>query len=305
MVTPPGSRTAYALARTVTNGIAPGAKTVQVEVSWSERDGATRRLRLVTQIGRFDPALGGVLAQPAHGRPLARLHGRDARIPLAARDFGDGRSVLKLAAAGTQAVLIDNATGTVEAVCRVGAGTTTVGLARADLGACTPVDGGLLVTGRVRFSLGAAPSALPPGDTPLPFGMNLAITSATAAAPFCGTEPRAAGGDRWVDYACVVVPTPGTGGWSGRVELVPAGWTLGGAPGQYRVCRYSADHDASGAVDRATEHPAVQRGVGASLAEQNFLVVAGPRTCPEGTPVEVDGRGAENLADLSTVQHQP
>lgn len=302
-VRPAGGATVYRVVRTVTDAVAGDRSTLQVEVSWRESGGAPRRVHLETLLGRVDPALGAALGQTARGFPLARVDGRDARIPRSARDLGDGRSLLASGRAGPHAVVLDNATAAVVGVCRAGDATRRADPAGADT--CTPVTGGLLVTGRVRFSLGTAPSALVADDAPLDFGVSLVAASPTAAPPGCGTEARSAGGERWVDYACHVVPAAGTTGWSGRVELVPAGWEIGTAAGRFRVCRHSADHDASGAIDRAAEHPARQRHVVASLAEQNFLVVAGVHGCPTGAPVEIDGLGTENHADLSTVPHQP
>ena len=302
----PVDATAYRIERRVTGGREEGRHAVQVEVSWHDHAGGPHSVRLSTLLARVDPALRGVLTQPSRGRPLGRVRGRDVRIPLAARDLGDGRSLLGLGAAGRHAAVVDNATGAVLALCRFEADGTAQSVGRADRdAACTPVAGGLLVTGRVRFSFGDTPSAAAPGDAPPAFDVSLVLESATAMAPRCATERRSADGERWVDYACVVVPAAGTAGWTGRVELVPDGWEIGTTAGRHRVCRYSADHDASGAVDRPHEHPGRQRNVVAALAEQNFLVVAGPRDCPRGTPVEVGGRGTENHADLSTAQHQP
>ena len=292
---PDGGAGPYTLQRTIVDRTAPDHKAVQVEVSWPDRRGVVERVRLVTAIGRRDPVLGGVLTLPAHGRPAALVLGRDARVPLAARDLGDGRSLLRLGDAAGRAVLIDNASAAVTAACNVGVGSTADTAAPTD---CSPVRG-LLVTGRVRFSLGAAPSATAPNDEPLAFDIAFAQAPAAASAPACGTSARSSGnGERWVDYACLVTLPAGAAGWSGRTSLAPAGWQIGETAGRWRVCRYSADHDASGAVDRAAEHPADYREVAGPLAEQNFLVIAGPQACPGGA--------ADNRADLhSTVQHQP
>ncbi len=292
-----GGSTAYTLARRVAEQSPPDYKSVQVEVSWPDRRGAVERVRLATLIGRRDPGLGGALMQPAHGRAAARVLGRDVRVPIAARDLGDGRSLLRLGDAATQAVLIDNATAAVIAACRIAAGAGSAA-GPADASDCSPVRG-LLVTGRVRFSLGATPSALAPDDAPLAFDLAFAQAPAGPAAPACGTSVHAsAGGERWVDYVCLVTLPAGAAGWSGRNSLAPDGWLVGTTAGRYRVCRYSADHDASGSIDRDSEHPADYRAVSGPLAEQNFLVIAGPQTCPGGD--------ADNRADLhSTVQHQP
>jgi hypothetical protein len=49
----------------------------------------------------------------------------------------------------------------------------------------------------------------------------------------------------------------------------------------------------------------LQRGVDASLANQNFLVVNGDAACPAGHAVPLPGNNGVILVDLSTVQHEP
>ena len=71
------------------------------------------------------------------------------------------------------------------------------------------------------------------------------------------------------------------------------------------MCRYSADQDGSGAVDVNVEHPAAYTGVGAALANQNFLVVRGNEACPAGTALRLDGGAGDVFVNLGTVQHQP
>ena len=73
----------------------------------------------------------------------------------------------------------------------------------------------------------------------------------------------------------------------------------------WRVCRYSADADGSGAIDRNAEHPAHYNSVGAALTQQNFLIVKGTQNCPLGSAVSVTGSSADVHADLGTAAHQP
>jgi len=86
---------------------------------------------------------------------------------------------------------------------------------------------------------------------------------------------------------------------------VPSGWTIGTGASDQRVCRYSSDLDASGAIDANLEHPASYTNVDASLANQNFLVIKGSEACPSGTPAQVAGNNADAYVDLSTLAHQP
>ena len=264
--TPDGSPTAYTLSRSVAVAGDAGYKAVRVTVSWNDSRGAAQQVRLATAIARHDPAYAGALTQPRHGRPIATLRGRDARVPLAAVDLGDGRSAMKLSEAGTQAVMFDNASGAVTALCAVAAGRRSADLAAADLDGCAERRGAL-VTGHVRFALGAAASASDANDRPLPFS----VVTATTAMSVCGSDAPAdpdANGERWAVYTCVVTPAADASASPGRATLVPAGWTVGGSAGQYRVCRYGV-----GGGDTA----------GAPSSRQNFLVVAGPQACPAGT----------------------
>jgi hypothetical protein len=97
-----------------------------------------------------------------------------------------------------------------------------------------------------------------------------------------------------------VITDPPTAGWSGRVEIEPIGWTLGERAGSQRVCRYSADLDGSGAIDRNDEHPARYTAVHGTLSQQNYLVIRGDQPCPGG-----DAAGTHNDPLQNTVQHQP
>ena len=282
--TPAGSPTAYALSRRVVE--AAGYKSLRVTVAWNDSRGAAQQVRLSTVVARHDPAYAGALTQPRHGRPLATVRGRDVRVPFAAADLGDGRSALKLSAGGTQAVVFDNASGAVTGLCRVAAARRGADLALADLDGCAARSGSL-VAGYVRFALGTAPSVLDANDRPLPFGVVPATADARVAAPVCGTDAHDAadGGERWASYVCVVAAaSEAAAATPGRTTLAPAGWTLGAAAGQYRVCRYAAG----------------------TPSRQNFLVVAGPQACPGGTPSIGGGTdGTDGTADAATVAHQP
>lgn len=108
-------------------------------------------------------------------------------------------------------------------------------------------------------------------------------------------------GDRWVEYHCVVEPLA-SGAWSGRSALVASGWTIGTGPTDRRVCRFSADTDRSGAIDRNVEHPDRYVGVNTALTQQNFLVIAGTAACPGS---DAAGASLASAAQANTVPHQP
>lgn len=297
---------------------------VSTAVHWSGRDGRAQRLALDTAIARVDPALAAALAVAPAGVPALGAFGRSVHVPLAAKDLGDGRSAFKPREDGGIAFVLDNISGQIVALCEQATATRpTTSLDLAALGTCTRLSG-LLLSGYVRFAAASSVPASPGVSSPdlsspgaaAPVAASPAVTSPAAAspadpsrtdaavlpleialalqgdgypsAPLCIAAPLDDGADRAVRYHCLV-PVRADGRWSGRSSVVPQGWRIGTGAGEYRVCRYSADLDGSGAVDRNVEHPARYENVDAALAQQNFLVVAGPDACPAP----------------GTVQHQP
>ena len=319
LVLPAGhaANTDYTLDRRVDG--AAGFKSARVAVQWNDTAGEPQHATLDTVVARADPALAAALTVP---HPALRgAFGRAPFIPLEAKDLGDGRSVFKPNESGTVAWVFDNATGVLTAECTLATTLFTQHIAAADLAACAAATG-VVLDGAVRFAAGIPP---------LPLTVELAMTgNGYPAPPRCWSELRkvviVAGssrarsvaahatpsvlgaaawhetGERFMAYHCMVAPHQGR--WSGRSEVLPQGWTLGTAAGEYRVCRYSADHDGSGAVDSNDEHPARYVDVSGALAQQNFLVVAGPDACPV-SPGRGSGGAAPLFADAGTVQHQP
>lgn len=167
------------------------------------------------------------------------------------------------------------------------------------------------------------------------------VTSVTPAnvAPWVGVPAAdatarvvspAATGERFVGYACLVYPMDldlngsTRDAYTARVTVWPtAGWTIGAALGNYKVCRYSADYNLNGGVRVVNgsnvtsidnqEHTYAYLNAQGSLTNQNFLLINArratggnqPINCPTDGPVEVNGQGGENYTDESTVTHQP
>ncbi|NUZ07227.1 prepilin-type N-terminal cleavage/methylation domain-containing protein [Piscinibacter koreensis] len=298
-------------------------KTIRVDVGWSDRFGTTRNLALDTLVARSAPELSGALVLPRTGPTLRGARARSAIVPLGARDLGDGRSVFKPGESGVLAYVFDNVSGDIVARCTVDTATPTRSLTAAALGDCDTLRG-LLLSGTIRFSAGADPAAA--NDAPLPLEVTLALTGGRyPAAATCTTEatksvqaelggvlqttlvplpatPASLGASRWLElgerfvaYHCVIEPLA-SGRWSGRLTLRLAGWRIGNANTERRVCRYSPDLDGSGAIDRPIEHPASYVDVAEALSQQNYLVIPGDRSCPDG----VASNGA-----LATLPHQP
>ena len=301
------SNTSYRVARSVTPAQVPNAKNASVAVSWADRAGAEHQVVLNSVIAGSNPAYSGALSVAPATAPMRAVVGRSARIPLAAKDLGNGSSAFKPASAGTVALLMNNATGQIIGRCNsVSAALATQDLSLANLGTCDTLTGQLL-SGVVRFSTAGAPVAGQANEAPLALAVALTLSGGDyPAAPYCASETRAAadGSDRYVAYHCVVYP-PASGLWSGRTTLTPAGWTIGTGPDDRRVCRYSADLDGSGAIDSNAEHPANYVNVDGRLSNQNFLVIKGSEACPTGTPVQLDGSGTPIYVNLATAQHQP
>jgi Tfp pilus assembly protein PilV len=326
--------TRYTVTRQVGAASARNAKDVSVRVGWTDRGGNAHRVALDSLIAGNDPGGSGALTLAPAGTPVRGAYGRSAHIPLVAKDLGDGRSVLKPTTTAGVAWLFDNATGQVAGRCSgINPTTGSADLGPADLTTCD-TQRGLLITGSVRYTQATPPDPAHADDPPLAATVAIAVTgSGYPRAAECASEAlktvRATGpaglrfdavplaalpsghgagnwvetGDRYLGYRCVVYPAGGL--WSGRIDLAPAGWTLGSGAADKRVCRYAADLDGSGAVDTNLEHPAVYANVDSSLAQQNFLVIAGNQTCPTAATLRVLGSAGDVTADRSTVQHQP
>jgi len=278
-----------------------------VDVRWSDREGLARRLVVPSAIDSALPVHAALVALPTPPGPVALPHGRHPAIPADARAVGGQHvwSPAPQARAGQPAFLIDGTTGDVVAAC------ATPPPPDGEPTGCEPFQGRWL-TGHVRFSDTTPPDPRSAGEPPRPVEVALVLdppsepATCTVASPPASAASAAsgspAGAERFARYICVV-PLPAHGaGWSGRLDLVPVGWRIGLHRDHRRVCRYVADLDASGAIDRNDEHPATYTNVTTSLVQQNFLMVRGDQACP------TDSRGLQgphNVDLADTVQHQP
>lgn len=296
-------------------------------VRWTDRAGGSQQVALDSIISRTSPTLSAALTLAPGRDAVNGAFGRSARIPLEAKDLGNGSSALKPVGSGAAAIVFSNATGQITASCSgVDAGISTQQLALSNLGTCSAV-GGLLLSGQVRFSNAAPPNAARANDPAMPLAVELALTGRTdRTSAHCSSEaqkrvaftssagtrriavpvdaaPASVGvsewtdlGERFVAYHCVV--TPLNGRWSGRSTVTPQGWALGLDRDAYRICRYTADQDGSGTIDTNAEHPDHYSDVDTPLAQQNFLVIHGDQLCPVAP-------GDPMVSNHNTVQHQP
>jgi len=324
--------TRYALTRTVGPDAAGSATHATVTVSWADRSGASQRIALKAIVAGQDPLHAAALAMPPAGRPVRGAYGRSSRTPLASRDLGDGRSAYKPSSSAGIVLLFDTSARVVGRCSGVAAANAV--LTASDLTGCD-ANAGQLLAGVVRFALGPAPDPADAHDAPLDLSIAVAVSGGSyPLAPACTSEARktvritdatgaheigvpvtatpadvgVAGwddtGDRYVAYACIVYPRA-DGAWSGRSTVIPSGWTVGSGAGDRRVCRYAADLDGSGSVDANEEHPSSYADVRGPLTNQNFLVVAGDRSCPAASAMHVAGAAGDVFVDASTVSHQP
>ena len=293
------THTRYTVAREIVATSALAAKTAAVTVHWNDRDGDAQKIVLTTMIAANDPAHGGLLALAPSAVHAKGASARSTRVPMLARDLGNGSSAMKTTSAGTIALVFDNTSGKVTARCSgINPASATRDLTLADLTACAAINAQLL-SGSVRFSQAAPPDAARANDAPLALSIALALNGGTyATPPECSSEAvQTEAGDRYVAYHCVVVPLA-SGRWSGRSTVVPGGWVLGTGADARQVCRFSADLDGSGAIDSNEEHPAAYSEVDHSLANQNFLVIQGSQTCPAGA-------STDGFFSRATAAHQP
>lgn len=330
-----GSNTRYTVTRSVADDKLPHAKSASLSVAWDDRSGSAQKVVLETVIAAIDPAYSGALGIAPHNAPFKGAFARSAHIPLLAKDLGDGSSVFKPVSSGGVAFVFDNRSGLVTRRCTdVAATSSTASLVQADLLGCDSSVGQLL-SGRVRFTAASPPDPAQANDMPPAFGVFLSPSGGSyALAPQCSTEaqktvrvttdsgtrtltvassatPASLGlaswqetGERFAAYHCVVYPLA-NGQWSGRTTLVPSGWSIGSTSNDWRVCRFSADLDGSGAVDANAEHPSSYNAVDAPLANQNFLVVKGNEACPAGAALKLEGGAGDVFVNLGTLQHQP
>ena len=299
------SNTRYLVTRQIDANALAHAKTASVTVGWTDRSGSTQQVVLDSIIAENNPAYSAALAGVPRGTPVKGAFGRSARIPLAAKDLGTGKSAFKPIAGGSVALVFDNTSGQISGRCgNVNPALATSDLSASVLGACDS-NVGLLLSGVVRFSAAPTPNPASANDLPLAFDIGLALTGGSyAIAPQCTTEALTSGAERYAVYHCAIYPLA-SGQWSGRSTLLPIGWSVGSAAADHRVCRYQADLDASGYVDANFEHPATYSAVKVSLAQQNFLVIGGTATCPSASPRSVTGSAGDVFADLGTAPHQP
>ncbi|KRB03040.1 hypothetical protein [Rhizobacter sp. Root16D2] len=265
---------------------AAAVRDLSVAVDWQGAAGGPRRVQLGSRVSGPSPLYDAVLGLAPQDIAIARPLGRAIAIPFESLAIAPGQSLWRPGTPGSPAWVFDDADGGIVAHCT---GTP---------GACVAA-GGSVLSGHLRFSASAPPDPSTPGDALLPLEVVLVLDGSPSRPVGCATQSIASAGARFMRYGCVV-PDPPSAGWSGRVEIEPIGWRVGTQAGSQRVCRYSADLDGSGAIDRNDEHPARYTAVQGALSQQNHLLVRGDQPCPG-----LGAEGTHNDPLQTTVQHQP
>jgi Tfp pilus assembly protein PilV len=305
------ARTGYRIERVVDDVAFAGAKATTVAVRWSDRRGGAHSVVLHTVVAALDPQYSGSLAlqgSAIRSAPRGAL-GRDPGLPLTAKRLDGERSAWKPLENGTTAWLFDDRTAAVVGVCDgIAATTRTADLDTAALDRCTP-GRWLIVSGTVRAAVSAPATAatlspaalairidLEDGVYPAPAacvgsarktvrfvddgGIHLVDVALDARPPSLGVAAWDESGDRFVAWQCLVAPRS-DGRWSGRIELVASGWTIGRGDGDGRVCRFASSDDA--AANDANIAAARVTDAAAALVGRHFVVVRGSAPCPAGT----------------------
>ncbi len=292
----------------------PLLKSVTAGVSWSFA-GRPRHLALHTLASGVDPRLPAVAAlvrdaldpddTPSHA-PASPTQAR-ASLPRDAIVLDSGLAMLRLWPDDGRVWVLDRLSGMITQSCWVSPSRDPSTLRVAHLEGCSALSG-MWLSGSVRFAdpQDPTPEVSKPDPGGVALGLDLNIRSEGAPASISSGScvdnapdtpsplPRT-----HVRFHCRL-PTWGTPPtWSGRIDIVPRGWTLGTTASDWRVCRYSADQNGNGRIDNA-EHPATYVELDTSLDDQNFLIVRGDRACP-GT-AQASG---EDTTDLTTQPHQP
>ncbi len=300
-VTGTTSNTTFSLTRTVATSADPLSKTLQVDVSWADRSGATQNVVLTTRIAGILPELSGSLSIPSRSLTNKQLGGRNSAIPAdAVVDPLDTTqsTFAPPGAPGGVTWVFNNTSGLITSLCNPFPGS------------CTPTSAALL-SGYVRFALGltqptGTESENPPTPTPAsPFAFDVqVVTTVPAAATIdCYEQSTAAS----VAYACAVpLSTVPPLVWSGQSVLAglatAASVSTGASASSYRVCRYTPGASNAAAVSNL-QHPINYSAVATSLANQNFLLIrAGDGATVFACPGDDTGTPFING---NTLPHQP
>ncbi|MFG6449173.1 prepilin-type N-terminal cleavage/methylation domain-containing protein [Roseateles sp. BYS180W] len=268
---------------------------LSTEVLWLNRMGQPARLQLHSLLTDTDPVLSLSLSVAAAHHPWRPHLGRHAAIPPQAVDLGEW-SLERPWMQADEVWIWERDSGLLLGRCRTDV--PPAQLSAAALRACMGKLKALPISGHVQFSDGGLPQEGAAVGPAYPLRLELVQRESEDAAPAeCFDDaPAAPKAQAMVRYLCVVPLQPDRPRWSGRLLLQHLPLT----PGGLRVCRYSADLDGDGDIERE-EHPARYENITQALIHQNFLVIPFGSSCPG-----LRGQGTNQPAQSwGTQAHQP
>ncbi len=330
------TNTTFTLQQTVA-AFAPGLKSIQAAVSWTDRTGKLQSVTLNSIIAKADPALSGMLTMEPGGAPsMVPPLGRNPAIPVEARDMQDGKSAFMPAGAGGGVLWVfDNLIGVIVGVCNTVV-TGQAALTQADTQACvdSTIGPAVQLSGVVRFSTGFIQPTAANSENPTSTALNLAVTLTLSSTGhptpnhncFVKDPPLSASTtDIAVRYYCAILFNANAPlVWSGISELAPLPFLLNLPPDyvpwaladdaddvratRYRICRYTPATSDTQAIPNQL-HPRTYTHVTAveQLKNQNFLVIrAGNDTDTFQCPPDVLADPATgDFVNSNTLLHQP
>jgi Tfp pilus assembly protein PilV len=188
------TNTTYTLTQSVTASAQAGMKDIRITVAWKDRNNVDQSAVLRSVINGNDPRIAAALSIPPNGSPIKDPLGRDLRVPIPAKDLGDGTSAFKPNASGSLAFIFNNDSGAITSKCT----TVSTTLATAQLtltnlasASCVTVNG-LPLSGYVRFSVGNSPDAASPNDATQAVSLRIDMDSTAPAAGSVGTTAQLA-----------------------------------------------------------------------------------------------------------------
>lgn len=270
-----GTNADFTLTRRVATLPVPlAAKSLTVDVDWTDRAGQPQNVRLSTTIAGIAPELAATLVVPGDGDTLARPAGRQRAIPPGAKNVGQ-HSLLKPRGAPPAVVWrFDNVTALIELCTANDPNDTTADLDNSRITCSGNL--AVLVGGYLRYALAATGPRLPseaanppsrPDEMPVPAQV---YVDRTQPSPLPAVECYEAHNNTppyYTEYLCavpvqVVVPNVAPY-WSGRLYLGPAAQmassTADVSSSRFKACRYHPE-----AAYALQSQPLVNR---------NFLVI--------------------------------
>jgi Tfp pilus assembly protein PilV len=334
------TNTTYTLTRSVSSAFDGSLKSIQVVVSWTDRNGQTQRVELDGIIARVDPALAGTLSQQPTGMPTLQPNGRSPAIPAGADPRQGGKSIFMPSGSGGGALWVfDNLTGVIVGVCN----TVVTGqdqVTEADTQSCidSTTGFGLPLSGYVRFATDLVQPTHVDAEFPPSWARNLEVVltltstshpSPTSHACYTNAPTSTPTSRRSVRYYCAILfNANAVPKWSGTSSLKPLAflspntdvvWLLAddaddARASRYRVCRYTPATSDSQLIPNQL-HPRNYTDVGIleRLTNQNFLVIRAGNdledgnggtafTCPNDVPAD-PANG--DFVNSNTLPHQP